>query len=77
MFFIVHGHKNRHGTQPVNRETVRFSERFATQRAADARRFQECRDLLGLNLAIRDEHAPRLVIHQRPRDSCNCREELI
>jgi hypothetical protein len=50
--------------ESIERQPVSVSQRFAAQGARNARRFQECPDLLRVNLTVRDEYnSLMLIIH--------------
>jgi hypothetical protein len=51
--------------QSVERQPVSVSQRFAAQGARNPGRFQECADLLRVNLTVRDEYDSLMLIHGR------------
>src|SRR5688572_19037950 len=60
------GHDNLHPPESIERESVSLAQRLAPQHARYARRLQEGLHLLRLDLAIRDKHAARLLVHEPP-----------
>jgi hypothetical protein len=61
--FVYGRHNYFDHPQSVERQPVSVSQRLAPQHARNARRFQECPDLLRVNLTIRDEYASLMWIH--------------
>ena len=52
--------------QSVERQPVSLSQRLTPQLARNTRRFQECPDLVRVNLTICHENASSMMIHVAP-----------
>ena len=66
LFDIRVSDENFHRSQAIEREAVRVPQRFSTHRRRNAPPLEERADLARVNLAVRDEHAPKLVVHETP-----------
>lgn len=60
-------HKNFHGTQLPDFESVDFSEAFAADGGINLPGAEECADLLGLSFSIGNEDAASFFVHHRTR----------
>src|SRR5712692_8297595 len=65
-FFVNIRHNYLNHPKSVERQSVSVSQRLAPQLARNARRFQECPDLVRVNLTICNEYASSMLIHAAP-----------
>jgi hypothetical protein len=63
--FISRRHKNFHGTQVADLESVDLSETFPSDHTVNSPGSQERADLLRLRLSVCNEHAAPLRVHHR------------
>jgi hypothetical protein len=69
MCFVYLAHEEIHRPKVFEREPCVFLSDSPLKALGDACRLQECLNLLRLNLAARDEHAPSMLVRETP-ESC-------